>query len=186
MALQIFKGQGRIDAAADLDRLLPQLDRTGQRAPEHYVADEDLRQAVDVALYPGMPLLLTGEPGTGKTQLAYRVAAEFGLGEPLVFDTKSSSVAQDLFYNFDAVRRFAVAQTHGRVPAVAATATATATATRRAHPAPTAPPSSTRGASSAIRRWGWPSCAPTRPRSPSAGCRRAKRWPASGRVVQWC
>ena len=124
MALQIFKGQGRIDAPADLDHLLPQLDRSGQRAPEHYVADEGLRQAVDVALYLGMPLLLTGEPGTGKTQLAYRVAAEFGLGEPLVFDTKSSSVAQDLFYNFDAVCRFAVAQTHGRVPAVAA-ATAT-------------------------------------------------------------
>jgi len=65
-----------------------------------------------VAVTLGMPLLLTGEPGTGKTHLAYRIAAEFtpDRDEPLVFETKSSSIAQDLFYAFDTVGRFAFAQ----------------------------------------------------------------------------
>lgn len=109
MAFRLFEGQGPI-RAIDLDTRLPAIDRAAQRSASNYLADDELRQAVDVAVYLGMPLLLTGEPGTGKTQLAFRVAAEFGLGEPLAFDTKSSSVAQDLFYTFDAVKRFALAQ----------------------------------------------------------------------------
>lgn len=78
--------------------------------PAGYIAAPALRSAVNVALALGIPLLLTGEPGTGKTQLAYRVARELGLGEPLRFDTKSSSVAAELFYQFDNVAHFAAAQ----------------------------------------------------------------------------
>ncbi len=78
--------------------------------PRGYQAGDDLAHAVDVALALSMPLLLTGEPGTGKTQLAYRVAAEMKLGEPLRFDTKSSSQANDLFFSFDAMRYFAQSQ----------------------------------------------------------------------------
>jgi MoxR-like ATPase len=109
MSFQLFRGQGQIQPI-DLDQRLPVIDRASQRSAANYLADEGLRQAVDVAVYLGMPLLLTGEPGTGKTQLASRVAAEFSLEEPLVFETKSSSVAQDLFYSFDAVSRFALSQ----------------------------------------------------------------------------
>jgi MoxR-like ATPase len=78
--------------------------------PRGYVAGPELVRAVNVALALQMPLLVTGEPGTGKTQLAYRVAAELGLGEPLRFDTKTSSSATDLFYHFDTVRQFAQSQ----------------------------------------------------------------------------
>jgi MoxR-like ATPase len=78
--------------------------------PAFYIADEGLRQAVDVALLLGKPLLITGEPGTGKTQLAYRVAYEFSQGEPpeqpLIFHTKTTSVATDLFYSYDNLRHF--------------------------------------------------------------------------------
>jgi MoxR-like ATPase len=78
--------------------------------PGQYVASEDLVRAVNVALELDLPLLVTGDPGTGKTQLAYRMAAELGLGEVLRFNTKSSSQANDLFYHFDNLRQFATSQ----------------------------------------------------------------------------
>jgi MoxR-like ATPase len=75
-----------------------------------YLPDEGLQGAVNVALYLGQPLLLTGEPGTGKTQLAYHLATQLNLGEPLKFETKSVSAARDLFYIYDALGRFHAAQ----------------------------------------------------------------------------
>jgi MoxR-like ATPase len=74
--------------------------------PEDYIAEPGLVNAVNVALMLDRPMLLTGEPGTGKSQLAYSLAWELGLGEPLKFETKSTSMARDLFYTFDAVGRF--------------------------------------------------------------------------------
>ena len=75
----------------------------------NYLVGDDLREAVNVALTLGQPLLLTGAPGTGKTQLARRIAHELGLPTnffPLVFNTKSISTAKDLFYQYDALRHF--------------------------------------------------------------------------------
>jgi MoxR-like ATPase len=77
--------------------------------PEFYEADERLADAVNVALILGKPLLLTGEPGTGKTQLAYRLAWELGFdmdNNPLVFETKSNSLSRDLFYIYNTLGRF--------------------------------------------------------------------------------
>ena len=74
--------------------------------PRHYLAEPGLRDAVNVAITLGVPLLVTGEPGTGKTQLAWSVAHELGLGEPLVFSAKTTSLAQDLFYRYDALGHF--------------------------------------------------------------------------------
>lgn len=79
--------------------------------PEAYMPAAALVDAVNVALLLGQPLLLTGEPGTGKTQLAYSVAWELGLGEPLKFETKSTSKARDLFYYYNSIGRFHAAQT---------------------------------------------------------------------------
>jgi MoxR-like ATPase len=80
------------------------------RDPAGYRAGPELANAVNVALALNMPLLVTGEPGTGKTQLAFRIAAELGLGAVLRFDTKSSAQAHELFYHFDTVRQFAQSQ----------------------------------------------------------------------------
>jgi len=74
--------------------------------PSLYLADKPLRDAVNVALALGVPLLLTGEPGTGKTQLASSVAYELNLPPPLVFNTKTTSTAKDLFYRYDTLRHF--------------------------------------------------------------------------------
>lgn len=80
-------------------------------APEDYLPSEELVQAVNIALMLGQPLLLTGEAGTGKTQLAYHLAWQLGLGEPLKFETKSDSKAKDLFYWFDSLSFFHAGQT---------------------------------------------------------------------------
>jgi MoxR-like ATPase len=74
--------------------------------PQGYLADPGLVDAVNVALMLRQPLMVTGEPGTGKTVLAWSVAWELGLESPLVFETKSTSQARDLFYYFDTLGRF--------------------------------------------------------------------------------
>lgn len=90
---------------------LPGSKRAAQTSPEGYIPDPGLADAVNVALLLGQPLLITGEPGTGKTQLAYSVSWQLGFGTPLVFETKSTSTANDLFYIYDSLSRFHAAQT---------------------------------------------------------------------------
>ena len=89
---------------------LPEFVRTRQTNPNGYLPDEGLQDAVNVALLLGQPLLLTGEPGTGKTELAYHLAHVLGLGELLKYETKSNSAARDLFYTYDAVGHFRAGQ----------------------------------------------------------------------------
>ena len=71
---------------------------------ERYVATDDLRLAVNAAVALQRPLLIKGEPGTGKTMLAEEVAA--GLGMPLIqWHIKSTTKAQQGLYEYDAVSR---------------------------------------------------------------------------------
>ena len=110
--------------------------------PIDYIADPKLVKAVEAAIALGKPLLVSGEPGTGKSRLAGYVAAQLAmqtqqeaygfLPKPYQFNTKSTSIATDLFYTYDAVGHFrakneqraesyielralglAIAQTHG-------------------------------------------------------------------------
>lgn len=81
----------------------PPVSRRGEAG--HYQADPELATAVNTALAVGQPLLVTGEPGTGKTTLAWAVACELGLGEVLEFHTRSEHLARDALYSYDNLRR---------------------------------------------------------------------------------
>jgi MoxR-like ATPase len=71
---------------------------------DRYIATDDLRMAVNAAVTLSRPLLIKGEPGTGKTQLAVEVAE--ALGRPLFeWHVKSTSKAQQGLYEYDAVSR---------------------------------------------------------------------------------
>ena len=85
--------------------------------PALYIPSDALVDAVNVALSLGQPLLLTGEPGTGKTQLAYHIAQYFQLKEPLVFNAQTTSTATDLFYKYDALGHFQYNQ-NNKAPSV--------------------------------------------------------------------
>lgn len=82
-----------------------------QRAASYFVSPE-LEKAVDVALSLGRPLLLTGEPGSGKTLAAYWIASQLGLPKENFhnFQVRSDSRAIDLCYDFDAVSWFRESQ----------------------------------------------------------------------------
>ncbi len=69
-----------------------------------YVISEPLRNAVNVSIVLGKPLLIRGEPGTGKTQLAHSIA--HGLEKKLiVWNIKSTTKAQEGLYVYDTVQR---------------------------------------------------------------------------------
>ncbi|MFT6321957.1 MAG: MoxR-like ATPase [Granulosicoccus sp.] len=79
--------------------------------PKLYIPSEGLENAVNVALALGQPLLITGEPGTGKTRLADHIAWAFGLGDAIIFNAQTTSTAKDLFYKYDALGHFQYSQT---------------------------------------------------------------------------
>jgi MoxR-like ATPase len=76
----------------------------GYAGTADYIAAPDLMQTVDVAVALGRPLLIKGEPGTGKTMLAQSIAD--ALAKPLiVWNIKSTTKAQDGLYVYDTVQR---------------------------------------------------------------------------------
>ena len=71
---------------------------------DQYVADDELSAAVNAAVALERPLLVKGEPGTGKTELAKQVARAMGM--PLIeWHIKSTTKARQGLYEYDAVAR---------------------------------------------------------------------------------
>ncbi len=97
-------------------RQVPSLLNHRAAAPS-FQPGEALCAAVNVALTVGAPLLLTGEPGTGKTQVAHWLAHYFGASDQLYqlyqLDVRSTTTAEDLLYHFDHVAYFHAAHDPG-------------------------------------------------------------------------
>lgn len=110
MSFPYYQGQGK--QHSDLPVSLPGSRRAQMLNPQNYLADAGLIDACNVALLLGQPILLTGEPGTGKTEFAASLAWELGLSRPLKYETKSTTTARDIFYIYDALKRFQDAQSN--------------------------------------------------------------------------
>ena len=81
---------------------------------DSYIASDDLAVAVNAAVTLERPLLVKGEPGTGKTELARQVAGALGLNI-IEWNVKSTTRAQQGLYEYDAVSRLRDSQLGGAV-----------------------------------------------------------------------
>lgn len=87
-------------------RPFTELKRTFEDDARLFDPGDELETAMNTALAVGLPLLVTGEPGTGKTQSAYYAAWKLGAEPVIHFQVKSDSTARDLLYSFDTVQYF--------------------------------------------------------------------------------
>lgn len=80
---------------------------SGRRLPQSspYYADEQVVEAVNTALYLRRPLLITGEPGAGKSTLADAVARELKLGTVLRWPVNSKTTLREGLYRYDSLGR---------------------------------------------------------------------------------
>ncbi|WP_416905758.1 AAA family ATPase [Micromonospora echinospora] len=109
----IFQGSG--ETHDGIDRLPDPppwrtFNDTGNRTqrPEQartYQADRETLELVNTAIFLRRPLLVTGQPGVGKSTLAYAVAHELGLGPVLRWPITSRTVVRDGLYRYDAIGR---------------------------------------------------------------------------------
>ncbi len=77
---------------------------TGFQSTKEYVASQELMDCVNVAMALEKPLLIKGEPGTGKTMLAEAIAKSLGK-ELKIWNIKSTTKAQDGLYMYDTIQR---------------------------------------------------------------------------------
>ncbi|MCB0552769.1 MAG: MoxR family ATPase [Phaeodactylibacter sp.] len=98
---RIYKGPAELQAFREV---------TSISSPEGYLPSEALVNAVNVAITLGKPLLVTGEPGTGKTLLARSIAEDLRPnGGPLPyfeFTAKTTTQSRDLLYRYDSISHF--------------------------------------------------------------------------------
>jgi MoxR-like ATPase len=102
----------------------PQTQKGATFSPPPYLLDKDLAAAAWVALLLRQPLLLTGDPGVGKTRFAEKLASDLQVGRPTMVQVKSTTSGRDLLYKFDDLGRFrdatiagAIARTDGKYDA---------------------------------------------------------------------
>ncbi len=99
--------KGQLDDNTLLSRRpFAKVDRSFQADSRRFIPGQQLETAINTSIAVGEPLLITGEPGTGKTQTAYYAAYKLKVEPVIHFQVKSDSTAKDLLYHFDTVRYF--------------------------------------------------------------------------------
>ncbi|MCP4353454.1 MAG: MoxR family ATPase [Desulfobacterales bacterium] len=99
--------KGQLDDNTLLSRRpFAEVDRSFQADARRFIPGQQLETAINTSIAVGEPLLITGEPGTGKTQTAYYAAYKLKVEPVIHFQVKSDSTAKDLLYHFDTVRYF--------------------------------------------------------------------------------
>ena len=83
------------------------------RGSQNYVASEELLRAANIAMVLQKPLLIKGEPGTGKTMLAEAISQALGK-QLIIWNIKSTTKAQDGLYVYDVVQRLYDSQFGGQ------------------------------------------------------------------------
>ena len=83
------------------------------KGSQNYVASEELLRAANIAMVLQKPLLIKGEPGTGKTMLAEAIAQALGK-KLIIWNIKSTTKAQDGLYVYDVVQRLYDSQFGGQ------------------------------------------------------------------------
>lgn len=99
-----------------------QFDRMASNRAETFKPPEGVVEAINAALYLRRPVLVTGDPGTGKSSLAYAVASELALGEVLSWNVNSRSMLSHGLYDYDALARLREANLERLRPLAATTA----------------------------------------------------------------
>src|SRR4051795_5740704 len=87
-------------------------DFTGKRSKSYRTTDA-VAEIINLAIALRRPILIEGEPGCGKTRLAYAIAEELLLDQPIRIVVKSTHQAKDLLYRYNALRRLQDAQKAG-------------------------------------------------------------------------
>jgi len=110
---KVYTGEGKVDQSA-IDRLPKappwrRFEEFGSARAQTFQAPEGIVDVVNAALYLRRPLLITGDPGTGKSSLAYAVAHDLALGPVLTWHINSRSSLQDGLYQYDAIARLRMA-----------------------------------------------------------------------------
>jgi MoxR-like ATPase len=106
---RIYQGDGipdptRLDARPDAPPWR-QFDRISATRAEKFKAPPGVVEAINAALYLRRPVLVTGDPGSGKSSLAYAVAHELALGDVLTWNVNSRSTLAQGLYDYDALAR---------------------------------------------------------------------------------
>lgn len=107
-------GIGKLPPSPPWRRFAHETVSAEQPEAAHFLANEQLVEAVNAALYLRRPLLLTGIPGTGKSSLVYKVAYELKLGTVLHWPITSRTSLKDGMYHYDPLARLHEVQSGGQ------------------------------------------------------------------------